>query len=64
LNGQPGAICRAPDGKVLSVVTLDIAEGQVQAIHALVNPDKLAHVGPVADIWALSRAAGQMISGE
>ncbi|WP_194890987.1 RNA polymerase sigma-70 factor [Catenulispora pinisilvae] len=64
LNGQPGAICHAPDGKVLSVLTLEVAEGRIQAIHALVNPDKLAHVGPVADIWALSRAAEEMIPGE
>ena len=56
LNGQPGAIFHAPDGKVLSVMTLDVVEGRIQAIHALVNPDKLAHMGPVADIWALSRA--------
>ena len=60
LNGQPGAIFRAPDGKVLSVLTLDVAEGRIQAIQAVVNPDKLAHMGPVADIWALSRAATQL----
>ncbi|MEY9935025.1 RNA polymerase sigma-70 factor (ECF subfamily) [Catenulispora sp. GP43] len=57
LNGQPGAIFRAPDRKVLSVLTLDVAEGRIQAIQAVVNPDKLAHLGPVADIWAVSRAA-------
>jgi RNA polymerase sigma-70 factor (ECF subfamily) len=64
LNGQPGAIFHAPDGKVLSVMTLDVAEGRIQTIHAVVNPDKLAHVGPVADIWALSRAATKLVAGE
>jgi RNA polymerase sigma-70 factor (ECF subfamily) len=59
LNGQPGAIFYAPDGKVLSVMTLDVVEGRIQAIRAVVNPDKLGHVGPVADIWALSRAAAE-----
>ncbi|WP_194912410.1 RNA polymerase sigma-70 factor [Catenulispora rubra] len=60
LNGQPGAIFHAPDGKVLSVMTLDVLDGRIQAIHAVVNPDKLGHVGPVADIWALSRAAAEV----
>ena len=57
LNGQPGAIFHAPDGKVVSVMMLDVLEGRVQTIHAVINPDKLRHVGPVADVWALRRAA-------
>lgn len=48
-NGQPGAIFRSPDGKVVSTWTLDILDGQVQTIRAVLNPDKLAHIGPVAD---------------
>jgi len=56
LNGQPGAIFYAPDGRVLSTLTLDVVDGRIQAIRAVVNPDKLGHMGPVADIWAVSRA--------
>jgi DNA-directed RNA polymerase specialized sigma24 family protein len=29
---------------------LDVADGVVQAIHAVVNPDKLGHIGPVSDL--------------
>jgi RNA polymerase sigma-70 factor, ECF subfamily len=57
LNGQPGAIFHAPDGGILSVMTLDVLDGRIQTVHAVVNPDKLGHVGPVADIWAVNRAA-------
>jgi RNA polymerase sigma-70 factor, ECF subfamily len=57
INGQPGAVFRDRDGKVLSILTLDIGDGQVQAIRAVVNPDKLGHLGPVADVWALRREA-------
>lgn len=49
VNGQPGAVFHDAEGRVISVVELDIAEGKVQAIHGVVNPDKLAHLGPVSD---------------
>jgi RNA polymerase sigma-70 factor (ECF subfamily) len=32
------------------VAGLDIADGQIQAIHSVVNPDKLGHLGPVSDV--------------
>jgi RNA polymerase sigma-70 factor (ECF subfamily) len=53
VNGQPGAMALAPDGAVISVLTLDIADGVVQTIRSVINPDKLRHLGPVADAWAL-----------
>jgi RNA polymerase sigma-70 factor (ECF subfamily) len=55
INGQPGAILRDRDGRVLSTFTLDIAEGQVQTIRTIVNPDKLGHLGVVADAWTTLR---------
>ena len=55
VNGQPGAIFRDNAGRVVNTWTLDIADGQIQAIRAVVNPDKLRHVGPVADAWAVVR---------
>ena len=33
---------------------LDVAEGQIQGVSAIVNPDKLRHLGPVADLRALA----------
>ena len=59
VNGQPGAIFRDREGKVLNTLSLDIVDGQVQTIRSVVNPDKLGHVGPVADAWAAAREASQ-----
>ena len=53
INGRPGAVFADPAGQVISVITLDIAEGQVLAVRGVVNPDKLRHLGPVADVNAL-----------
>jgi RNA polymerase sigma-70 factor, ECF subfamily len=60
VNGQPGAIFRDRNGKVLSTLTLDILDGRIQAIRSVINPDKLGHVGPVADAWAVIREANQV----
>jgi RNA polymerase sigma-70 factor (ECF subfamily) len=57
VNGQPGAIIRDRDGKVFATMTLDILGGQIQAIRSVLNPDKLGHVGPVADGWAVMHEA-------
>jgi RNA polymerase sigma-70 factor (ECF subfamily) len=46
VNGQPGWIAHDADGKVLVVMALDIVGGRVTAIRSIVNPDKLAHLGP------------------
>ena len=55
VNGQPGAILRDSEGRVAFLFALDVLGGQIQTIRSLGNPDKLAHVGPVADAWALQR---------
>ena len=55
VNVQPGAILRDRDGKVLNTVALDILDGRIQTIRTVANPDKLGHVGPVADAWAVAR---------
>ncbi|MFJ8142424.1 RNA polymerase sigma-70 factor [Streptomyces sp. NPDC096013] len=59
VNGQPGAIFRDRDGRVLNAWTLDILDGQIQTIRSVSNPDKLGHLGPVADAWAVSREANR-----
>jgi len=61
VNGQPGAIIRDPDGRVVATWALDVLEGRIQTIRAVLNPDKLAHVGPVADTWTLLREANQAL---
>jgi RNA polymerase sigma-70 factor (ECF subfamily) len=59
VNAQPGAILHARDGKVLGTLTLDVLDGRVQTIRAVLNPDKLRHMGLVADAWAIAREVQQ-----
>jgi RNA polymerase sigma-70 factor (ECF subfamily) len=55
VNGQPGAVFRDADGRVVNVIALDVLDGHVQVIRSVINPDTLHHLGPVADAWALMR---------
>ncbi|MEU5320525.1 RNA polymerase sigma-70 factor [Streptomyces sp. NPDC021056] len=55
VNGEPGAVFRDRDGKVLHTMVLDVREGRIRTIRNVVNPDKLRHLGPVADAWAVHR---------
>ncbi|MFJ6567483.1 RNA polymerase sigma-70 factor [Streptomyces sp. NPDC091292] len=57
VNGRPGAVFRDRDGRVLSTWALDVADGRVRTIHTVNNPDKLGHLGPVADAWTVLREA-------
>jgi RNA polymerase sigma-70 factor, ECF subfamily len=59
VNGHPGAIFRDRDNKVLNTWTLDVLDGRIQTIRSVINPDKLRHVGPVADAWAVIHEADQ-----
>jgi len=60
VNVQPGAILRDRDGKILNTWALDILDGRIQTIRTVTNPDKLGHVGPVADAWAAAREANHV----
>ena len=51
VNGQPGAVVYDAAGGVVSVFALDIADGLVQAVRSVVNPDKLQHVGPTSELY-------------
>jgi RNA polymerase sigma-70 factor (ECF subfamily) len=57
INGQPGVMFLDDEGRVGAVMSLDIADGVVQTIRGVVNPEKLAHLGPVADVRELLRRA-------
>jgi RNA polymerase sigma-70 factor (ECF subfamily) len=57
VNGQPGAILLDRDGNVGGTMALDILDGRIQAVRTVVNPDKLGHLGPLADAWAMAREA-------
>jgi RNA polymerase sigma-70 factor (TIGR02957 family) len=55
VNGQPGALFVDREGGLIGVMVLDVAEGQIQGVSSIVNPDKLRHLGPLADLQALLR---------
>ena len=53
VNGQSGAVGYDAEGRVFTVFELEVADGVVQTIRAVVNPDKLGHIGPVSDVARL-----------
>jgi RNA polymerase sigma factor (sigma-70 family) len=55
VNGEAGALLFDDQQRLLAVCVLDIAGGQIQGISGIVNPDKLAHLGPTANLGALMR---------
>jgi RNA polymerase sigma-70 factor (ECF subfamily) len=55
VNGQPGAMVLDPSEGLIGVLALDIAEGgQIQTVTSVINPDKLRHLGPLADLSPLA----------
>jgi RNA polymerase sigma-70 factor (ECF subfamily) len=60
INGQPGCLWHDSSGRLVSAMTLDIADGAVQTIRSVVNPEKLSHLGTPADLRALLRERKEM----
>ena len=44
VNGEPGIVFYAADGRAVWVAALEIADGVVVAVRSVLNPDKLTHV--------------------
>jgi RNA polymerase sigma factor (sigma-70 family) len=57
VNGGSGALLLDGDERLIGVCALEIAGGQIVSISSIVNPDKLTHLGPVADFNSLLRSA-------
>jgi RNA polymerase sigma-70 factor (TIGR02957 family) len=53
VNGGPAALYLDAQQRLLAVVALEVAGGQVTSISGIVNPDKLTHLGPVGDFGSL-----------
>jgi RNA polymerase sigma-70 factor (TIGR02957 family) len=49
VNGGPGALLLDGDGAVIGVWALETSGDEIVAIRGIVNPDKLGHLGTVAD---------------
>ena len=58
VNGQPGALALASDGSIIAVLTIDIADGQVQTIRSVISRPKLRHLGQLADLRKLQQERG------
>lgn len=56
INGQPGGRAIDADARLIGIMGLDIAEGRIQTIHAIANPDKLRHLNEARHLGALRRA--------
>ncbi|MFD4960787.1 RNA polymerase sigma factor SigJ [Microbacterium sp. NPDC058389] len=54
-NAEPSVRFRSADGATLSVLTLHLEDGAIRAIANQLNPDKLQHLAPVGDLFALLR---------
>ncbi|MHB1537910.1 MAG: RNA polymerase sigma factor SigJ [Solirubrobacteraceae bacterium] len=54
VNGSPGALMLDGQGRIFSVVALEIARREIASIESVVNPEKLSHLGPIADFTALA----------
>jgi RNA polymerase sigma-70 factor (ECF subfamily) len=48
VNAAAGALLLDGDERLVGVWVLEIAGGQIARLNSIVNPDKLAHLGPVA----------------
>jgi RNA polymerase sigma-70 factor (TIGR02957 family) len=57
VNGGPGALYHDAQQRLVAVMALEIAGRQITSINAIVNPDKLTHLGPVGDFTSLLRSA-------
>lgn len=53
VNGGPGVLFVDGQQRVLAVWAIEISDGAVAHVRSVVNPDKLAHLGPVGDFKAL-----------
>jgi RNA polymerase sigma factor (sigma-70 family) len=55
VNGGPGALFLDAQQRLIGVLALDIAGGEITSVSSIFNPDKLAHLGPVTDFESLLR---------
>jgi hypothetical protein len=59
VNGAPGALLLDGEGRLVGVWAIETAGGEIAGVNSIVNPDKLAHLGPVGDVRALLERAAR-----
>lgn len=59
VNGQAGLLAFDAEDRLINVLALDIAEGMIQTVRSVINPDKLAHLGyKLSDVARIDPAGG------
>ena len=59
VNGQPGLLAFDAEGRLINVLSLDIAGGAIETVRSIINPDKLAHLGyPLSELARADRQPG------
>lgn len=54
VNGSPGMRVFDDRQRLVGVMALEIADGEIKAIRSVANPDKLGHLGPVGNLgWLI-----------
>ncbi len=57
VNGGPGALLLDGEDRLVAVWALEVSGGQITGVSSIINPEKLGHLGPVADVRALLEVA-------
>jgi RNA polymerase sigma-70 factor (ECF subfamily) len=55
VNGLPGALVVDADGATIAAMSLEVGGDGIVGVNSVVNPEKLSHLGPVGDMWAMLR---------
>jgi RNA polymerase sigma-70 factor (ECF subfamily) len=55
VNRGPGVMVLDGEQRLIGVWSLEISGNEIRSVSSIVNPDKLAHLGVVADFAALVR---------
>jgi RNA polymerase sigma factor (sigma-70 family) len=63
VNGGAGVLLLDAQQRLIAVVALDIAGGEIRSISSIVNPDKLTHLGPVGDFTSFVTSASAIPGG-
>ena len=55
VNGVSGALYVDAEDRVIGIMALEVVDGVITTVSAVVNPDKLAHLGPLGDVAGMLR---------
>ena len=57
VNGAPGALLLDGEDRLVAVWALEVSGREITGVSSIINPEKLGHLGPVADVRALLEVA-------